>query len=155
EAAVPLLRRAVELDPAYAQAHGLLAEALYVLYAVHGRSEDLDEGLRAAQKAVELDGLDSVSHRAAGLIRSMARQYELAGIHFNRAVSLNHNDVYASMLRGLWLALVGRGDEALRSLDADLRHDPFPPSWYWGCRAVAFLQLRRHAEALEAFQHID
>lgn len=155
EAAVPLLRRAVELDPAYAQAYALLAEAMYVLYSVHGRREDLDEGLEAAQKAVELDGLDSVSHRAAGLIRSMMRQYDLAGIHFNRAVSLNHNDVYASMLRGLWLAFVGRGEEALRNLDADLRRDPFPPSWYWGCRGVAFLQLRRHAEALEAFQHID
>jgi adenylate cyclase len=155
EAAVPLLRHAVELDPTYAQAYGLLAEAMYVLYSVHGRGEDLEEGFRAAQKAVELDPLDSVSHRAAGLIRSMMRQYDLAGIHFDRAVSLNHNDVYASMLRGLWLAFVGRGEEALRNLDADLRRDPFPPSWYWGCRGVAFLQLRRHAEALEAFQHID
>jgi tetratricopeptide (TPR) repeat protein len=83
------------------------------------------------------------------------RQYDLGGIHLDRAVSLNPNDVHASTLRGLWLALVGRGEEALRSLDADLRRDPYPPTWYWGCRGAAFLQLRRHAEALKAFQHMD
>jgi tetratricopeptide (TPR) repeat protein len=80
-----------------------------------------------------------------------AHKYDLAGIHLDRAVSLIH----ASTLRGLWLALTGRGEEALRSLDDDLRRDPFPPTWYWGCRGAAFLQLRRHAEALEAFQHMD
>jgi tetratricopeptide (TPR) repeat protein len=111
--------------------------------------------LRAAQKAVELDPLDSAGHRALGLAYSQMRQYDLAGIHFDQAVSLNPNDVQASTVRGLWLAFTGRGEEALRSLNADLRRDPFPPTWYWGCRGVAFLQLRRHAEALEAFQHMD
>jgi adenylate cyclase len=155
EAAVPLLRRAIQLDPTYAQAYGWLATQMYVLYSAHGRREDLEEELRAAQKAVELDPLDSGSHRALGLAYSQLRQYDLAGIHLDRAVSLNPNDVQASTLRGLWLALTGRGEEALRSLDDDLRRDPFPPTWYWGCRGAAFLQLRRHAEALEAFQHID
>jgi adenylate cyclase len=155
EAAAPLLRRAIELDPAYARAYGWLSMQLYVLYSAHGRREDLEHELRAAQKAVELDPLDTVSHQAFGLVCSQMRQYDLAGIHFDRAVSLNPNDVYASTLRGLWLAFVGRGEEALRSLDADLRRDPFPPTWYWGCRGVAFLQLRRHAEALDAFQHMD
>jgi len=155
EAAAPLLRRTIELDPAHAQAYGWLAQQLYVLYSAHGRREDLEEELRAAQRAVELDPLDSGSHRALGLAYSQMRQYDLGGIHLDRAVSLNPNDVHASTLRGLWLAFVGRGEEALRSLDADLRRDPFPPTWYWGCRAVAFLQLRRHAEALEAFQHMD
>ena len=37
-----------------------------------------------------------------------------------QAVALNPNDVNASTLRGLWLAYVGRGEEALGSLDADL-----------------------------------
>ncbi|WP_192355664.1 adenylate/guanylate cyclase domain-containing protein [Mesorhizobium mediterraneum] len=155
DAAAPLLRRAIELDPAYAQAYGLLAEVAYILYSAHGRREDLEEGFRAAQKAVELDPLDSASHRALGLIHSMMRQYELGGIHLDRAVALNPNDVHASTFRGLWLALTGHGQEALRSLDADLRRNPFPPAWYWGCRGAALLQLRRHAEALEAFQHVD
>jgi TolB-like protein len=155
EAAAPLLRRAIELDSAYARAYGWLSMQLYVLYSAHGRREDLEDELRAAQKAVELDPLDSVSHQAFGLVCSQMRRYEVAGIHFDRAVSLNPNDVYASTLRGLWLAFVGRGEEALRSLDADLRRDPFPPTWYWGCRGVAFLQVRRHAEALDAFQHMD
>jgi adenylate cyclase len=155
EAAASLLRRAIELDPAYARAYAWLSGQMYVLYSVHGRREDLEEELRAAQKAIELDPLDSVSHQAFGLVCSQMRQYDLAGIHFDRAVSLNPNDAYASTVRGLWLAFVGRGEEALRSLDAALRRDPFPPTMYWGCRGAAFLQLRRHAEALEAFRHMD
>ena len=131
-AAAQFLRRAIELDPAHAQAHAWLAGTAYVLHSDHGRREDLEEGLRTAQTAVRLDPLDSSGHRNLGLIYSKLRQYELGGIHLDRAVALNPNDVYASTFRGLWLAFTGRGEEALRSLEADLRRDPFPPSWYLG-----------------------
>ncbi len=89
------------------------------------------------------------------MIYSLMRQYDLAGVHYDRAIALNPNDVTASTLRGLWLAYVGRGEEALRSMDADLRRDPFPPTWYWECRAIAFFQARRHSDAIKAFQQMD
>jgi tetratricopeptide (TPR) repeat protein len=89
------------------------------------------------------------------MMYSLMKQYDLAGVHYDRAVTLNPNDVTASTLRGLWLASVGRGEEALKSLNLDLRRDPFPPTWYWECLAVAFFQVRHHVEALEAFQHMD
>jgi adenylate cyclase len=155
EAAAPLLRRAIELDPAYAPAYGNLAVTNYVLYCAHGRAEDLAEGLRAAQKAVALDPVDSCSHRALAMIYSLMRQYDLSGVHYDRAIALNPNDVDASTLRGLWLAYVGRGEEALRSMEADLRHNPFPPTWYWECRAIAYFQTRRYAEAIESYQRMD
>src|SRR5215469_5026556 len=63
EAAAPQLRRAIELDACYAQAHGWLAIAMYVIHTAHGRPEDLEEGMDAAQKAVALDPMDSTSHR--------------------------------------------------------------------------------------------
>jgi hypothetical protein len=44
-------------------------------------------------------------------------------------------------LRGLWLTYVGRGEEALRSMDADLRRNRFPPTWHWDCRGIAFFQI--------------
>ena len=154
-AAAALLRRAIELDPGYAQAYSWLANSLYGLYTDQGRGEDLEEGLRVAQKAVALDPVDSCSHCALAMIYSLMREFDLAGIHYDRAVSLNPNDVNSSTMRGIWLAYVGRGEEALRSMDADLRRDPFPPIWYWECRAVAFFQVRRYAEAIEAYQHMD
>jgi adenylate cyclase len=155
ETAAPLLRRAIELDAGYAQAHGWFAIAMYVIYSSHGRPEDLKEGMDAAQRAVALDPLDSTSHRALAMIYSLMRQYDLAGVHFDRAVALNPNDVDSSTLRSLWLAYVGRGHEALESLDAGLRLDPFPPTWHWECRAIALFQARRHAEVLKAFQQMD
>jgi adenylate cyclase len=155
EAAAPLLRRAIELDPTYAPACEWLAMSNYVLYSAHGRAEDLAEGLRVPHKAVVLDPVDSCSHRALAMIYSLMRQYDLTGVHYDRAITLNPNDVDTSTLRGLWLTLVGRGEEALRSMDADLRRNPFPPTSYWECRGIAFFQTRRYAEAIEAYQHMD
>jgi hypothetical protein len=40
-------------------------------------------------------------------------------------------------------------------MDADLRRNRFPPTWHWDCRGIAFFQTRRHAEAIEAHQHMD
>jgi adenylate cyclase len=83
------------------------------------------------------------------------KQFDLAGAHFDRALALNPNDTIASMLRGLWLAYMGRGEEALRYLDADLRRDPFPPSWYWEFRGVALFQMRRYRDAIASFEQVS
>src|SRR5205807_390083 len=55
----PLLRRAIELDPSFAPSYGWLAATCYVLYTAEGRKEDLEEGLRAAQKGVATDADNS------------------------------------------------------------------------------------------------
>lgn len=82
------------------------------------------------------------------------KRLDKAGIHFDRAVALNPTDTFTICLRGLWLAHMGRADEALRSVDAGLQRDPFPPAFYWEFRGVALFQARRHREAIEAFNEM-
>jgi len=154
-AGVLLLRRAIELDPNFAPSYVWLSGCCYIVYGDHGREEDLQEGLQAAQKAVALDPENSGSHRAIALIYAVMREYDLAGAHFDRALALNPNDVLASTLRNLWLAYIGRGEEAVRGMQADIRRDPFPPTWYWECLGIALFQTRRYEETIAAFKRMD
>jgi len=104
---------------------------------------------------VALDPNDACTHRELGVVYLAMKQFDLAGVHFDRAVTLNPNDVSASGFRGLWLAHIGQGEEALKSLDSDRRRDPFSPNWYWEFRGIALFQLRRHQDAIDAFNRMD
>jgi adenylate cyclase len=153
-AARPLFQRAIELDPNYAQAYAWQSLVYVIGYFEDGRSATLDEALRLADTAVRLDPADASSHRAVGLVAMIMKRLDLAGVHYDRALALNPTDTFTICLRGLWLAHMGRADEALRSVDAGLRRDPFPPTFYWEFRGVALFQARRHREAIEAFSEV-
>ncbi|RWP95736.1 adenylate/guanylate cyclase domain-containing protein [Mesorhizobium sp.] len=155
DAAEAPLRRSIELDPGYAPAYGRLASCLVLKYYTGGQDADLQEALRLAQTAIVLDPHDSCSHWTLAFVYLTMKRLDLAGIHFDRATALNPNDVDASINRGLWFVFMGRGEEALRSLDADLRRDPFPPTYYWEIRGMALFQTRRYEEAIEAFNRMD
>jgi TolB-like protein len=153
-AAEPLFRRAIELDPNYAQAYTWQSLVYVIGYFDDGRSATLAEALRFADKAMLLDPADACSHRAVGLVSMIMKRLDLAGIHFDRAVALNPTDTFTICLRGLWLAHMGRADEALQSVDAGLRRDPFPPTFYWEFRGVALFEARRYREAIQAFSEV-
>ncbi len=148
------LRRAIELDPAFAQAHAWLSQLHLFTFLVGLRPESLNEAIVLARKALSIDDADAWSHRAIGYAYMMGGQHELAGIHLDRAVALNPTDARITSVHALWLAFAGKGDEAARCLDADLRRDPFPPAWFWNFRGIALFQARRYEEAIEALSRL-
>jgi adenylate cyclase len=154
DAAVPLLRRAIECDPGFARAYAWLSFATVVIYNTDLRPETLRDALMLARTAMSLDDSDAWSHRAIGVTYLLSREFELAGLHLGRAVELNPVDVRMTSMRAFWLAYSGRVDDALRSLDADLRRDPFPPKWFWAIRGVALFQCRRYEDAIQAFNGV-
>jgi adenylate cyclase len=154
DAAVPLLRRATECDPGFARAYAWLSFATVVIYTTDLRPETLRDALMLARTAMSLDDSDAWSHRAIGVTYLLSREFELAGLHLGRAVELNPVDVRMTSMRAMWLAYSGRVDDALRSLDADLRRDPFPPKWFWAIRGVALFQCRRYEDAIQAFNGV-
>ena len=154
-AAVPLFRRAIESDPGFARAYAWLSFATLMIYDTDLRPETLGDVLLHARTAMSLDDSDAWSHRAIGHAYTLTKQFDQAGLHLSRAVELNPMDVRITSTHALWLAYTGRADDALRSLDADLKRDPFPPKWFWGIRGVALFQCRQYEAAIQAFNRVD
>jgi TolB-like protein len=153
-AAGALFRRATELDPEFARAHALLSQATIMIGNTDQRPEMLHEGLALARTAVSLDESDPLSHMALGFAYTIARQFDLAGLHTDRAIKLNPANLRIASERAVWLTFVGRPEDALNLLDANLKRDPFPPQSFWASRGFALFACRRYEESIQAFGRV-
>jgi len=154
-AAEPLLRRAIDLDPTYAQAHAWLAAAFWIRYFSETRASLLDESIELARRSVALDPNDAYCHSALGEAHLFRREFDEAGVSMERALALNPSDPQVIAIHAHWLSRVGRSDEALSEYDLVLQRDPFPPSWYWEGRAIALFALRRYEQAIQSVRRMD
>ncbi|RWQ73250.1 MAG: adenylate/guanylate cyclase domain-containing protein [Mesorhizobium sp.] len=152
--AVPLFSRATAIDPDFAHAHAWLAIALLARYWFDTDPRTLHEASLAAQRAMELDSNDPTVHHANGMVMVWLREYERAGVHFDRAVALNPADAQIRADRANWLRYAGRPEEALASIDDALKRTPFPPHWFWVIRAKILLELRRYGEVVAALDNM-
>jgi TolB-like protein len=154
-AAEPLLLHATTLDPDYAQAHAWLAWSLICRFFFDSRAELLDRSLNHALRAVALDENDGLCHCLLAQAHTFRREFDAAGIHYERALALNPGDILTIAHRCRWLTCMGRQEEALAGLDDVILREPFPPSWYWEARAIALLAARRYRDAIEAISRMS
>src|SRR5262249_15486168 len=138
----------VEHDPGYAHALAWLAIAIFGRWWRDPRPEILDEAFDRARAALSLDDTDAQSHLAMGFVTWRRGHLDAAGPYFDRAVALNPTDVFGGAMRAMWLARMGRADEALECLDIIMRRDPFPPTHFWEVRSIALLQARRYEDVI-------
>jgi adenylate cyclase len=153
--AVSFYSRAIELDPGYGHAHAYLALALVVMNWYIRDPESLRRAQAHAQLALSIDAHDAASHQAAGYVAMHQGKFDQAGIHFERAVSLNPNDVLIAADHAGWLTRTGRPEEAIERLDAAMRRDPFPATWIWEIRFLALFHLKRYDEAIAALGNMS
>jgi TolB-like protein/class 3 adenylate cyclase len=94
-----LLRRALEFDPQFAEAHARLAYCIIlemVYFEAPPTPEALAEALRLAQKAVALDAEDGFCYMALGRAHIARREYDLglaackAGLALNPAMGIGY-----------------------------------------------------------------
>ena len=155
EAAEPLLQRAVELDPSFAQAHEALARLYLTRFFSDGRMEKVRQALVYAEKAVSLDENDAAGRSVLGHVYTFMHQLDLAGVHFSKAVTLNPSDASVAMGHAHWLARMGRTSEALEKMDMAVQRDPFHSDWYWEVRGIPLLQEKRYEDFIEGYNHIS
>jgi TolB-like protein/Tfp pilus assembly protein PilF len=139
------LRRAVALDPLYAQAHAYLAW-WYNLATGEGRSGDLaaDSGKAAlaSMTAVELDPNDAFCLAVAGHIQAyLKRNLETAVDMFDRALQVNENSAFAWGVSGSTYCFLGRPDEAMERLRNAWRLSPFDPLNFWFCTVAGLAEF--------------
>lgn len=157
EKAVGLLRRAVQLEPDYAFAHALLANALVNLARVRGRLNDpalQGEAEAAARAAVRLAPDYPASHLAWGYYRQMmAGDMEAAGSAFQRARELAPTDGTTAMFLAAYLRPLGRHDEAIALAQDAISRDPLRVDWRL-LQVYLLHDADRFAEAYDATRRV-
>jgi adenylate cyclase len=152
--ALTMLDRAVELDPGYAQAHGLRAVCLAwrAFQGWENRDTAFTQAAEGADRAVACDPGEPWAHLARGFIGiAKLRDSEAVGA-FSRAIDASPNFAYAHGLLGAAHALGGRPDQAIECIDRGVRLSPRDifGDEYQLYYAFAHFQAGRYAEAAAA-----
>jgi adenylate cyclase len=151
-----LITKAIELDPNYATARALLAEALYSM-AVLGWTEfpdqELTRGAAEARKAIALAPNEPDGYRALGYILLSRTEYDQAKDAVKRAIEINPSDASALAVWGSVQSFSGEVGGATESLELALKLDPrLEPKFVFDL-AVAYYLAHRHADALRIAEH--
>jgi adenylate cyclase len=155
--ATRLFERAIEIDPAYGMAYGLLASMRLVAWRDDpgDSNTNLDDAYRLAMRAVALDDGESTCHSMLAQVCMSRRSYELALQHMRRAVEINPTNQWNQADMAVVMLYAGQAEEALTWIARARQIDPyFDPPWYWRQAARAYMVLGRHRDALSAFAHI-
>ena len=150
EAAIAMLKRAVERYPNYAPAHSTLAFMMLVSGYLGWREPLVKQAAALAARAAELDNSDPWAHLALGYVSYTMRRTDEAVEEFQRAIDLNPNFAAAYGYLGLALALDGRSDQAIPQLEQAIRMSPHDPqnAAFNMALAVAHYLAGRYNEAI-------
>jgi tetratricopeptide (TPR) repeat protein len=148
--AIRLLRRALELDPAYARAHATLGDAYSWLVFADNRSW-ADSALAASGRAIDLAPDLAAGHIALGWTQDALGRVEESLASFRRAIELDPNNPEARDGAATELTRLGRFDEQLEVLLPAVRRDPDGLDRYWWIAGIyGGLGLWEQAEAWAA-----
>ena len=155
DAASALLRKAIELDPTYAEACAMLS----VLHAIdyqnqwsehHDRS--VAEALHLADRAIAMNANEPLAHYAAAVASVLARDLERARTEAEAALALNPNFALAYDSRGVVCLLSGDPLEAIPHFERAMRLDPAYSHQLLHFLGTAYLIAGKYAAAATYFR---
>jgi adenylate cyclase len=139
--ALPLLRRARELDPNFASAYAYEGYSHFlnvILGYTKTPGESLAAALAAAKKAASLDDKDPAAYLTLGRAHMMRGEHDTSIAELEMSLKLNPNFAPAYFALGFSLALTGRFDEALEALHKAIRLNPRDPL-LWAIKTIISL----------------
>ena len=153
DTAVIYFRRAIEMDPAYAESYGGLANA-YVMLGYSGyrpAGAMFPKAKAAALRAIQLDSTFAPPHAALGMALTGERSFGAAESTFRKAIALDPLYPTAHQWYGILLMILGRTDEAVAETGRAARLDPL--SLQIQNNYATFLSSSgQHAAALRHYQ---
>jgi tetratricopeptide (TPR) repeat protein len=132
--AIPLLEKAIALDPNYAEAYRWLAMVQSIGWLHMNLPMDPFRRLsiESAKKAVALDPEDSGTHWVLAFVLLYERLWEESAKEFEIALRINPNDPDAWTNLADLRVMEGRGAEAVACVEKALRLNPHVPGrHYW------------------------
>jgi TolB-like protein len=155
--AIPLLKRAIELEPDYAGAHAPLAWCYHFRFSRGGlHEEDRTAALRHARAAAAASTDDASALAIAGLVIWFdEHDTEKAMELFDRALALSNSNVFALCCSSVALAWMGKSQIAIDRAQRALRLSPFDSLNYlaYNALAISFFHTHRFEEARNAARH--
>jgi TolB-like protein len=152
EEAIRLLDQAIEIDPNFYEAHGLLAWKHLRLWR-NGLADDPEAALQrarqAALKAVALNQKDYRSHWVLGHLALYADEdNDLAIAEYEKAIALNPNRANLVAWMSLVTTFAGRAEEAVAWIEKAKRLNPHHPVWYDWNGSFVYLMARDYDKAV-------
>lgn len=154
EIASHYFRQAISIDPDYALAYSGVADCYTLLgvYSAIPPKDAMGKAQTAALKALELDGLLAEAHASlAGVKWLFEWDWKGADREFLRAIELNPNSSSARHWYGLYLAEMGRFEEAIAEERRALELDPLSLVINADMGRVLYY-ARRYQESLEQYR---
>ena len=151
--AIPLLKKAIELEPGYAAAHAYLAWCYQGRFRYRLREEDRAAAIYHARAAIEVGSDDPTVLAISGFIVALnERDYGTAFAMFDRALTLSNSNIFALSCSGLIMSFLGQTEGAIERAQRALRLSPFDPLNYlaYNTLAVSYFLTGRHEAARDA-----
>lgn len=148
-----LLARALQLEPRYAEAYALLAQA-ELQRATYGWTEAAEEALRRTEEharaalAIGDPGGNARAHSVLGSLYSFTGNFQAALAEADRAIALNPSDAFAHTQRGGVLLWLGRIEDSIKASETARRYEPRLTSYRAFNLALGYFVAGRHAEAV-------
>ena len=127
--ALPLVGKAIELEPDYAVAHAIIAFCHEQRYLRGGLQEETrSAALRHARQAIAAGGDDAAALATAGFVIAVAgHDYETALTAFDRSFALSSSSALALGFSSIVRAWTGDDAIAVEQANRALRLSPFDP----------------------------
>lgn len=141
-----MFRRAIDLDPGFARAHGALAYVMLQGVVLHDpveRAALLEAALGHGRTAVALDDQDCMNLCVVGRILCFKHEYDEAIAYLEEAITVNPSFAQAYFALGFTLIACGQPGKAITYLERATElspHDPHLASFH-ATRALAHLSL--------------
>ena len=154
-AARPLLEKAIEIDPTFAEAQAWLAMSYHFGFLFCGEPEDKHRPLArsAAERAVSLDPENPDALVIHGLLRGYDGELSEGTAEIEQGLRINPNHADGWILLADLRECEGRAAEGIECARNSLRLNPHPPgSFYWHF-GWALYAAGRYEDAVETLRH--
>jgi TolB-like protein len=151
--AIPLLNKALEIEPDYAAAHAPLALCYHSRFSRAGLNEaDRNSAIHHAHAAITSGPDDAAALGIAGFVIALDAHDRATALNaFDRALALSSSNYFALCSSALALSWMGTTEVAVDRATRALRLSPFDPLNYlsYNALAISYLHTGQFADARE------
>jgi adenylate cyclase len=151
----PLLRKAIQLDPGFAEAHAWLAMSHHFGWLYWGEAAEEQQGLAraAARQAVALDPENADAHIVLGYLRAYEGDLAPGIAEAEQGLKINPNHAEGWIMLGDIQVFEGKAEAAIESIRNAFRLNPHPPGMYYWMLGWAEYAAGRYQKAVDALRH--